>query len=495
MADKHAVFGVLVLFSVCGAAASTSLGGEGDVTHLPGLIRDFKPDASEFMVSGSESASSVAGLVASELSDSGDPVFLGAGRRVTAPALDAQGRAIPPSLMSSAVDDFAIQSGSVLPGEAFCAQVGVLGAAISDGGKYDCPVTMRLRIGSTEFEPFGAFSSPTGANVNDGSWADGTDSLRYVVPGVFDAFTQISAEAESWVKTSSSVSGTSDSHWKVHMHANTWTGSSQVILLRNGDSVPNISGLYSQSSVASYVAPYTNPSTKKIELADNQIIYLFEIGNDASSPSADFQDLVLLVSLASDPSYFESGASASGSDCAHPEGDIPAQLGQTDSAGIESEASFSKWFRGVLGVNSSISHTLDLVEDAQGEHVFSTPDFTPIDGELYGNDGADHNRGFTMEIAASFSTEHCSGDFLQITGDLDAWVFVDGQLALDLGGARDGASQRLDIDRLDLSEGDEHEIKIFLAQRRDSAAFELRTNMDLRTSEGTIAQAAGALMD
>ena len=74
------------------------------------------------------------------------------------------------------------------------------------------------------------------------------------------------------------------------------TNTEQVKALRNNDSLNNVDvpGFKEQQSVEDYLRDYTNGNKVKIE--DNQIIYLFEIGQtDTNSGGFDLQDNIVLV--------------------------------------------------------------------------------------------------------------------------------------------------------------------------------------------------------
>ena len=70
-----------------------------------------------------------------------------------------------------------------------------------------------------------------------------------------------------------------------------------------------------------------------------------------------------------------------------------------------------------------------------------------------------------------------------VEGNDDAWGFVNGKLAMDLGGAGSGHEQRIDFDRLGLTDGQEVELKFFYAHRRetDASRFAMRTNVPLKS--------------
>jgi hypothetical protein len=77
-----------------------------------------------------------------------------------------------------------------------------------------------------------------------------------------------------------------------------WSNESNgwVYVLRDGDQPPNIAGFGDQDSASSYVGPYLDDDGN-ISLSDNEAIYLFELGNSQTGSSADFQDVVVLVTL------------------------------------------------------------------------------------------------------------------------------------------------------------------------------------------------------
>ncbi|WP_292390148.1 hypothetical protein [Methanosarcina sp. UBA5] len=67
-------------------------------------------------------------------------------------------------------------------------------------------------------------------------------------------------------------------------------------VLKNGDCVPDISGFQYQDSIEKFVKK--NVDNGSIKLKENEAIYIFELGNEnLSSSGADFQDLVVLISV------------------------------------------------------------------------------------------------------------------------------------------------------------------------------------------------------
>jgi hypothetical protein len=198
------------------------------------------------------------------------------------------------------VEDFEITSKTIVPGTGFAARFTVLGCAISYAGYYDMPVKVKVTVDGNTYEPFGPYSTALGGgDVNDGV------PHQWVAPATFGASSSISIKACSYKKYSTSYSGTSESHWYLYEEVGSSTNSSYLMVLRDGDPVPPVEGFLDQDDLVDFVAPYVDTATDTMKLGDNQAILCFELGGGAlSDPSCDFQDCVVLVSLADDPSYF-----------------------------------------------------------------------------------------------------------------------------------------------------------------------------------------------
>ncbi len=201
---------------------------------------------------------------------------------------------------------FTITNGTVVPSANFNATVTVLGAAIASG-THMVPVTAQVRVGSTVSDPFGVASKPISSNLNDNK-----NPRNAVVGTNVPANTAISVIANSWLWTGSSPNYTNDTTWAKYITVDSKTGSAAVKVLRNGDAVPNIVPFANQATISSFLTPYLNATTRKVTLAPNQAIYLFELGTtNLTSTAADFQDLVVLVSLTGVASSSGSGSSGS----------------------------------------------------------------------------------------------------------------------------------------------------------------------------------------
>ena len=122
-------------------------------------------------------------------------------------------------------------------------------------------------------------------------------------------------------------------------------------------------------------------------------------------------------------------------------------------------------------------------EDTQSWR-YRSEDFRPIDGDLYSASVPhDRNGSFTLVANAAFDYEACTERFFELAADGDAWVYINGKLALDMGGMLRGDRQLLELDRLeDLETGPDNRLQIFFAHRSEDAAhFEIHTNLHLRT--------------
>ncbi len=287
-----------------------------------------------------------------------------------------------------------------------------------------------------------------------------------------------------------------------HLTARSGDNSPYVKVLKDGDSVPNIPAFQNQTNLAAYVQPFVNVATQKIEIQDNQAIYLFELGTtNLSSPAADFQDLVIMITLATDPVYFFSpGTEVEGLD---PIGykvatqwqdadgrkiaphlynpsldDVAGLAGELSSGGVTSPSTFYQWFRTMFGTNMSAPYEIVMVKNGN-VWEYKESNFFPIDGLLYGDEGQGENWNFTYAVLADFTYNANVNQWFEFTGGDGAWLFVNGKLLIDLGGVNSAQTQYGAVDRLGLTHGEFCRMSLFYANRGKDKKFELRTNVFL----------------
>lgn len=199
---------------------------------------------------------------------------------------------------SDSIDFNIVNQNEVVPGETFATKITVLGAAIESGNS-DTPVTVKITAGSDTVEPWGSFNDAVNGNVNadaydETGYDNGANPRNYIMPNTYAVGTPITVTAQSWTDQGGS--------WSSHMTVNSSTNTPQLITLRNGDPAPDLDGFKNQAAAAAFVADYIDTNTNTMVLGPNQGIYLFELGTTSlNSSAADFQDLVVLVTLGKDP--------------------------------------------------------------------------------------------------------------------------------------------------------------------------------------------------
>jgi len=166
---------------------------------------------------------------------------------------------------------------------------------------------------------------------------------------------------------------------------------------------------------------------------------------------------------------------------------------------------FGLWYRdanpsGIVGVNGAISMsgaiggTLSLSQVTAGAQTyrFSSTSFFPLDGGLgFGNTTSyyieppldwgnsrnsvsNHNYHFTTEFKYFF--QYAGGERLDFTGDDDVWVYINGRLAVDIGGIHSELSDFVELEddgadaRFAITEGNVYEIAFFQAERHPVAS-------------------------
>ena len=148
---------------------------------------------------------------------------------------------------------------------------------------------------------------------------------------------------------------------------------------------------------------------------------------------------------------------------------------------ITGAASFDQWYRDTAGTNETFTVPVTLTDAGNGNLVYDSAAFFPIDGMGFGNSaGQAHNFHFTTEAHVKFG--YVKGQKFTFRGDDDLWIFVNGKLALDLGGMHLPIAATIDFDlqaaELGISPGGTYQMDIFHAERHtDQSNFRIETNI------------------
>ncbi len=146
---------------------------------------------------------------------------------------------------------------------------------------------------------------------------------------------------------------------------------------------------------------------------------------------------------------------------------------------MTTKTNFEMWY----GVATSEAPSFEVfltLESSADNIVFERGEFFPLDDAGLGNQGRDHNFHFTTEVHTAFVYQ--GGEIFSFTGDDDVWIFVNGKLAVDLGGLHGDSSGAVDLDAvaesLGLTVGNTYTFDLFHAERHtDNSRFRIETNL------------------
>ena len=149
---------------------------------------------------------------------------------------------------------------------------------------------------------------------------------------------------------------------------------------------------------------------------------------------------------------------------------------------VNSDPRFASWYKHMDGINMNTTVTLQLIRQDDGSYHYDGMEYFPIDNQLFGNEGFEHNYHFTTKTSWSF--DYMGGEFMKLVIDDGILVYINRKLVINEPGLNYLLEINLDLDEiaaeLGLAQGYTYPIHFFHMERHKwHSQMDIKTNMIL----------------